>query len=109
MSLPRKGSRSVSHGGHRYRWLVRRQPTYSQGAFSAPMTVAVERIADEPGVVLVVNLRVSRPDNWIQPHQTALTPAIVRKIIQAALDAGWKPEAEGGAYEYEHSLIRDQP
>src|SRR5690606_11271864 len=47
------------------------------GAFSAPMTLAIERIGDEPGTVLLVNLRVSRPDNWIGPHQTALTPAVV--------------------------------
>lgn len=109
MSLPRKGSRAVSHDQHRYRWHVRRKPTYAQGAFSTPMTVAIERIGDEPGTVLLVNLRVSRPDNWLDPHQTALTPAVVRKIIASALEAGWNPDAQGGAFEYEHGLIKHRP
>jgi hypothetical protein len=73
------------------------------------MTVAIERIGDEPGTVLLVNLRVSRPDNWIEPHQTALTPAVVREIIGSALDAGWNPDAQGSAFEYEHGLIKDRP
>lgn len=109
MSIPRKGSRSVSDGEHRYRWYVRRKPTYTQGAFSAPMTVAIERVADEPGTVLIVNLRVSRPDNWMAPHQTALTPAVVREVITSALRAGWDPDAKGSAYKYEHGLIKHRP
>jgi hypothetical protein len=109
MSLPRKGSRTITQGDHRYRWYVRRKPTYEQGTLSAPMTVAIERVADEPGTVLLVNLHVSRPDNWILPHQTALKPATVREIIAAALDAGWNPDAHGGAHRYEHGLITDQP
>lgn len=108
MSIPRKGSRTLSHGEHHYRWHVRRKPTYVQGAFSTPMTVAIERVSDEPGTVLLVNLRVSRPDNWIGPHQTALKPATVREIITSALDAGWDPDAQGRAFEYEHGLIKDQ-
>jgi hypothetical protein len=109
MSLPRKGSRTVTHGEHRYRWRVRRKPTYSQGAFSTPMTVAIERVADEPGTVLLVNLGVSRPDNWLRPHQTALKPATVRQIIAAALEGGWKPDAAGGPHDFKWQLIVDRP
>lgn len=68
------------------------------------MTVAIERISDEPGTVLLVNLGVSRPDNWMRPHQTALTPAVVREVIASALDAGWNPDAQGSAFEYARAL-----
>jgi hypothetical protein len=73
------------------------------------MTVAIERLADEPGTVLLVSLSVSRPDNWIEPHQTALTPTVVREVITLALRAGWDPDAKGGAYEYEFGLIKHRP
>lgn len=56
----------------------------------------------------MVHLRVSRPDNWLGPHQTALKPATVRAII-AAPGAGWNPDVPGGAYDYEYGLIRDRP
>lgn len=35
----------------------------SQGAFLGPMTVAIERVTEQPGTVLLVHLGVSRPDN----------------------------------------------
>lgn len=107
MSIPRKGARTLTHGEHRYRWHVRRGPTYAQGAFQAPMTVAVERIADVPGAVLLVSLRVSRPDNWIAPHQTALRPRTIRAVIATALEAGWRPDAPGSAFVLEHALVTD--
>lgn len=107
MAIPTKGSRPITHGGHRYRWYVRKNPTYSQAAFATRMTVAIERVGAEPGTVLVVNLRVSRPDNWLKPHQTALKPAMVCTIIDAALEAGWKPELNGSAFNFEFALIKD--
>lgn len=107
MSIPRKDSRTLTHGEHRYRWHVRRNPTYAQGAFQAPMTVAIERIHEADGTVLVVSLQVSRPDNWIAPHQTALRPKTIRAVIAAALEAGWRPDAPGSAFELEHALITD--
>lgn len=106
MSISRKGSRTLSHGVHRYRWYVRHKPTYAQGAFSTSMKVAIERVGIDSGIVLLVDLRVSRPDNWIEPHQTALTPAIVRQIITLALGDGWDPEGTGPAYEYKYGLIK---
>ncbi|MBX3184635.1 MAG: hypothetical protein KF915_18545 [Polyangiaceae bacterium] len=108
MSIPRKGSRTLTHAGHHYRWYVRRKPTYTQGAFKAPMTVAIERVADAPGTILLVDLIVSRPDNWLTPHQTALKPATIRAIIQAALEGDWDPETQGNAHPFEYSLITDE-
>jgi hypothetical protein len=107
MSIPRKGSRTVSHGDHGYRWHVRRKPTYRQGVVEASMKVAIERVGANAGLVLRVDLRVSRPDNWIAAHQTALTPRVVRQIIASALNDGWNPEVSGSAFEYEYGLIKD--
>jgi hypothetical protein len=72
------------------------------------MTVAIERVADAPGTVLLVSLSVSRPDNWVNPHQTALKPSTIRAIIAEALCAGWRPESPGSAYPWTHALIFDR-
>jgi hypothetical protein len=74
------------------------------------MTVAIERVhgdASVQGSVLVADLRVSRPDNRIAAHQTALTPATVRAILTATLARGWDPDSNGSALTLTHGLIRD--
>lgn len=105
MSLPKRGSRRVEVDGRAYRWLIRKAPTYSQGVYMEPMTVAVQ--AEDGRGVLHVDLAVSRPDNWIDPHQTAVTPHVVRLIVRAAQDAGWRPEADG-TFEFRFPLIKDR-
>jgi hypothetical protein len=80
-----------------------------QAAFETPMTVAIERIVEEPGAILLVNLGVSRPDNWITPHQTTIKPGEVRQIIAAALSEGWDPDTPSSAFEFEWQLILDRP
>jgi hypothetical protein len=92
----------------RYRWYIRRKPTYGEGAYLSPMHVAIES-ADEPGTVLHVNLELSRPDNWIEPHQTALSPALVAEIIQAALSRGWEPKARGSTFRLAYPLAKNGP
>ena len=109
MSLPRAGSRTVQVGEHRYRWYVRHKPTTAQAAPNRAMTVAIERVAAEPGRVLLVDLGVSRPDNSIEPHQTALSPALVRRIISEALRDGWDPIARGSAFRSRFQLIKHKP
>jgi hypothetical protein len=63
---------------------------------------------DGPGFcsVLVVNLRVTRPDNWISPHYTAVKPAMVREMIARALTAGWVPEGNASPFLLDYPLIR---
>jgi hypothetical protein len=109
MAIPKKGSRTVRVGDDDYRWRIRKRPTYSQGAFESPMSLAVELCTQEAASVLVVNLRVSRPDNWIGPHQTAVKPAMVRDMIGKALAAGWHPAGAGKPFELDYPLIRDRP
>jgi hypothetical protein len=107
MTIPTKGRRRVRVGDEDYAWLIRKKPTYSQAAFKATMRVAIQSCAPGASCVLMVDLGVSRPDNWVAPHQTALTPAIVRDIIRKALEAGWVPSARKSPFELEYQLITD--
>lgn len=92
MSLPKKGSRTIEMEGSTYLWRIRKKPTYSQ-KLGTPMLVAIQRIEPLALSVLVVNCAVSRPNNVLSPHQTGITPAMVRDMIDEALKAGWRPEA----------------
>jgi hypothetical protein len=107
MTLPRKGSRLVRVGEYEYAWRIRKKPTYMQGAFQAPMRVAVQRSNPPSHGVLVVDLVVSRPDNWISPHQTSVTPALIRDIIARAIATGWEP-ASTVPFALEYGIIRDR-
>lgn len=107
MALPKKGTRKIEVDGVVYGWYIRRKPTYCEGAFETSMHVAIERYGSPR--TLYVNLRVSRPDNWLAPHQTALKPAMVRAIIQEALSNDWEPSKPGPPFQWEHALIKDQP
>ena len=105
MSIPRKGIRKVEVDDIIYEWTVRKKPTYSQAVSQATMTLAVQLAEEDRPCVLVANLKVTRPDNWIEPHQTAVTPREVRALIGKALDAGWSPSA-GGNFSFEHGIIK---
>lgn len=105
MSIPRKGIREVEVEGATYEWSIRKKPTYSQAAFRASMTVAVQLAEESRPCVLLADLRVTRPDNWIEPHQTAVTPLEIRKLIAKALGAGWCPSG-GGCFKFEHQIIK---
>jgi len=108
MTLPRKGSRRIRVGEAEYVWRIRGAPTYLQAAFASPMTLAIQHRAAGAQSLLMVNLGVSRPDNWISPHQTAVTPAVVREIIAAALSQGWQPLDATEPFFLDHALIRDR-
>jgi hypothetical protein len=71
------------------------------------MSLAVQRCGPQSGGVLIVNLIVSRPDNWVSPHQTSVTPAVVRDIIARGIAAGWDP-ASTEPFAFEYGLIRDK-
>jgi hypothetical protein len=73
MALPQKGTRRITVDGKLYRWVLRKKPTYCQGAFASPMTFAVES-ADCPKRTLVVTTTVARPDNWLHARSLPVTP-----------------------------------
>ena len=103
MSLPKKGVRRIQIEGVTYAWLIRKQPTYCQGAFETSMNLAVQVAVCETPCLLLVDLCVSRPDNWVFPHQTMVTPATVKTIITTALAQGWKADS-GGSLHMVYSL-----
>ncbi len=106
MALPRKGIRSIEVEGHTYGWLIRSKPTHSQGAFQSPMTIGIQELECKNPKVLHVTLNIDRPDNWINGHQTQITPNIIRRIIKGASEKGWEYNAGGPAFEYECSIIK---
>ena len=108
MSLPRKGLRSVEVDGIAYEWSIRKKPTYSQAALNTSMIVAIQMAEEERPCVLVAVLQVTRPDNWISPHQTAIRPAVIRNLISSALKSGWQP-AIGRTFEFTYPVTRDEP
>jgi hypothetical protein len=98
VALTRKGSRSITVHGRRFRWTVRPKPAYSQALAWSPLSFAVQ--ADEnPGRVLYVRLARPRPDNWLGKGSQALTPREVAQFIRRALDAGWDPSEPGSPFE----------
>lgn len=109
MSLPRKGLRKIEIGGVTYEWLIRKKPTYSQGLQHASMNVAIQLQTDSERCLLVVDLVVSRPDNWINPHQTGVHPKLIETIINSALEAGWIPDKNAPTFNHTFGLIRDRP
>jgi hypothetical protein len=106
MSLPKKGSRNIVVGGTNYRWLIRKKPTYCAGNALGMMTVAIELANEDSGGVLLVNTGIYRPDNWYKPNQTAVTPGVIRKMIEGAIEAGWNDESHE-TYRFEYQLIPD--
>ena len=106
MSLPKKGLRSIKVKDVEYQWTIRKKPTYSQGVLDGRMSLVVQLACQDKRTVLVVNLGVSRPDNWIEPHQTMITPAIVRNIIISAINDGWNPNGTGGIFKYTYQIIK---
>lgn len=82
---------------------------YTQAAFRTPMRVAVQACTTGPRSVLLVTLSVSRPDNWIRPHGTSITPARVRDMVERALAAGWEPLRAGPPFAIEYGVIMDSP
>ncbi|MEV4159949.1 hypothetical protein [Nonomuraea dietziae] len=98
MAIPKKGSRLITVDGARFRWRVRRKPTYCQGNSWGPMTFVVE-LADTLGRVLLVSLPCSRPDAWWGERTMAIRPALVTATIRTALGHGWDPRQAGNAFE----------
>ena len=99
MAIPRKGSRSITVDGVAYRWRIRQRPTYMQGAFGHSLNLAVE-LTDDPKCTLLVELAQSHPCNWLGDPAVPVTPSEVAGHIRQALDAGWQPESQGGAFRF---------
>lgn len=94
--------------GVAYEWLIRKKPTYSQAALGGTMNLAIQSADEDTRCILVADLQVSRPDSWIDSHQTAVKPAMIRMLIKEALEAGWHPGSIGN-FEYSFPINRNKP
>ncbi len=94
MGIPKRGRRTVDVDGAEYGWYVRKRGTYLQNVGDTPMTVAIERQRPKSPTpsALIVQLSVTRPDNWIETHQTGVLPRDIRLMIAQAMAEGWNPE-----------------
>jgi hypothetical protein len=99
MAIPKKGSRTLSVNGVRYRWRIRRKPTYDESIFSAPFSVAVERVEPPSHCVLVLAAGFPRPDSLVPGSESlSVTPRMIAASIEDALSHGWQPERAGSAF-----------
>lgn len=88
MTIRKAGSRPIVVDGQRYRWRVRRSPTYMQGAYAAALTFSVQR--EDGGSYLLVTASGPRPDNWLGRPGAVITPAAVAGVVRRALASGWQ-------------------
>lgn len=107
MSLPKKGSRIIEIESGSYRWMVRKKPTYSEALAWGTMIVAIESIQENARGILLVDTGIYRPDNWIHPNKTSVTPKVIREMIQAAIADGWEP-LTSGTHRLKYQLITDR-
>ena len=107
MAIPKAGSRRVVVDGERYRWRVRRSPTYMQGAYANALTISIQH--EGGGSVLLVVSDKPRPDNWLGRPGAIITPAIVTAVIQKAIESGWKATESGPTFEIAFSTEQSSP
>ena len=103
MTLASKGNRIITVDDVEYRWLIRKKPTYCQGAFASPMKFAVE-IVKNSGQTLLVDTEIPRPDNWLERPSSSITPRHVFMAIRQALNMGWDPCEPGPAFTMKFDL-----
>ncbi|MCG8572064.1 MAG: hypothetical protein MJB14_18160 [Spirochaetes bacterium] len=102
--LSKKGLRNIKYNGLEYGWKIRSKPTYRQGAFETPMTLAVQSMVTDSPKILHVTLNITRPDNWINPHNLTISPKIIKDIIEKALKSGWQYDKGGKPYEFKYII-----
>ena len=101
-----KGARTIVVRDKTFKWKFKgyggKQPSHQLGA-PPDAKVVVQEEADRPGTPLCVDVTSK---HWVSQdvhdmdtghirHVASVRPKDVRKLIEVALDAGWKPEARG--------------
>lgn len=118
MTIPSKGARAIVVGDVRYRFRVsrwRRLSAWSPASVGlvdprwlayarrfglgdvadVAFTIAIER-AQAPASTLVARYHAKIIDGFLGPEQlTAVTPSLVRQILERAIEDGWRPGARG--------------
>lgn len=96
--IPRRGSRTITVRNLRFRWAIRRKPTYAQAVAMTRLNLVVV-LADARGSRLVARLQHAHPGNFAGKEPVSVTPAEVARCVERALDAGWRPEMPGPVFE----------
>ncbi len=104
MALPQKGLRKIFCNEKLFGWLIRKKPTYCQGALASPITLSIQLLECERPKVLNVILNYPRPDNWLNEMSCSVTPEIIEKIIIEATISGWQPDSGGSAFLFEYDI-----
>ena len=107
MSINKTGLRKVQIGEQIFEWKIRQKPTYSQGIAISPLLIVIQSFSNEQ-TKLIVDVVISRPDNWINPHQTSITPKLIKEIINSALQDGWMANKKGKEFQYKYQLSKDR-
>lgn len=101
MAINKKGSRLIIVDNEKYRWSIRKKPTYCQAAFGEKMTCAVESVGNR-GCVLLITFPWRRNDYWLSAQEvTSVTPKLVETCIREALKQGWQPSVKGIAFKFD--------
>lgn len=94
MGIPKKKSRRIIVDGLEYRWLL----SFNRDApLLRLVTIAVELI-DSPGTKLIV-YPIGVDHNFVDyDRDKPFTPAVVKKFIRQAIEAGWRPTSDSGTF-----------
>jgi hypothetical protein len=87
MGIPVKGSRTVSHEGKKFRYLVK-ETHIPDHRDQKEISVTVQEATPCPGRTLQARFG----------YGTSVSPHMVEKLIQLGLSKGWNPSARGAAF-----------
>jgi hypothetical protein len=93
MAMPRKGSRKITIDGRSFRWRAWYADCWQDG-YCIPLRLVVELDAPPYGQRLRAAFRWDGSE-IVCPDEQAVTPGVVRRIIEAALQRGWRPGERG--------------
>jgi hypothetical protein len=93
MGLPQKGTRRIVVGGFPYRWLAKYEQVGWLEGYCCPVSLFVER-EDTRGQLLVTHFACYGKE-VITAQTEAVTPGLVRQIMETALARGWQPARQG--------------
>ena len=95
MAIPKKGSRNITIGAQRFRWVV--------SIHDNTANLVVE-LADDPGQRLQahfecrdLHVRDASGEWKFHSQKQSITPSNVRRLLTHALEKGWRPEQKGGS------------
>jgi hypothetical protein len=93
MTIPRKGTRLLSLAGQTYRWRAWYGHCWQDG-HCIPLRLVIGLSTSHPGQTLRAMFRNGRSELWCLEDQ-AVTPGVVRRVIEAGLQRGWRPGESG--------------